>query len=259
VVIVAGRSAFPYQRIVEDLRSEILLARRKPGERLPSEHDLAKQYGTSRPTVRRAIAVLKAEGLVVTEQGRGAFVRPTPHVRLLVSGTNYRRHRRAGLSGFNAQAVEQGQAPQQDVLEVTTIGAPFEVSMRLNLDEGAPVVMRRRLFRLDGHPVAFCDSYYPVELVEGTAIADNENIDGGVHALIEDPAGPIRRVVARSVDDLVARMPTPDEVRGLALPPGMPVVRVIRTIYDSDDNPIEVQDTVAAADRHSFRYEVSMR
>jgi GntR family transcriptional regulator len=34
---------------------------------------------------------------------------------------------------------------------------------------------------------------------------------------------------------------------------------VIRTIYGSDDNPIEVQDAVAAADRHSFRYEVSMR
>jgi len=54
-------------------------------------------------------------------------------------------------------------------------------------------------------------------------------------------------------------MPTPDEVRGLGLPPGMPVVRVIRTIFDTDDIPLEVQDTVAAADRHTFRYEVSMR
>lgn len=259
MVTESGRSAFPYQRIVEDLRSEILSARRQPGERLPSEHDLAEQHHTSRPTVRRAIAVLKAEGLVVTEQGKGAFVRPTPHVRLLVSGSNYRRHRRAGVSGFNAQALEQGQAPEQEVLEVATIGAPRDVSMRLNLDEGAPVVTRRRLFRLDGHPVAFCDSYYPAALVEGTAIADTENVSGGVHALIEDPEGPIRRVVARSVDDLVARMPTPDEVHGLALPPGMPVVRVVRTIYDADDTPIEVQDTVAAADRHSFRYEVSMR
>jgi GntR family transcriptional regulator len=258
-VTEAARSAFPYQRIVEDLRAEILSAGRQPGERLPSEHDLAEKYQTSRPTVRRAIAVLKAEGLVVTEQGKGAFVRPTPHVRLLVSGTNYRRHRQAGLSGFNAQALEQGQAPQQEVLDVATIEAPLAVSMRLNLDEGSPVVMRRRLFRLDGQPVAFCDSYYPAELVEGTAIAENDNISGGVHALIEDPTGPIRRVVARSVDDLEARMPTPDEVQGLALPPGMPVVRVVRTIYDTDDNPIEVQDTVAAADRHSFRYEVSMR
>jgi len=256
---VAERLAFPYHRIIEDLRSDILSTRRQPGERLPSEHELAEQYQTSRPTVRRAVAVLKAEGLVVTEQGKGAFVRPTPHVRLMVTGKNYRRHRRAGLSGFNAQALEQGQAPQQEVLEVATISAPLEVSIRLNLDEGAPVVMRRRLFRLDGHPVAFCDSYYPAELAEGTAIANIENINGGVHALIEDPAGPIRRLVARSVDDLVARMPTPDELEGLGLPPGMPVVRVVRTIYDTDDNPLEVQDTVAAADRHTFRYEVSMR
>lgn len=250
--------AFPYERIVEDLRWEIISAR-QPGERLPSEHELAAQYRTSRPTVRRAIAVLKAEGLVVTEQGKGAFVRPTPHVRLLVSGTNYRRHRRAGLSGFNAQALEQGQVPQQELLEVATINAPLEVSMRLNVDEGAPVVVRRRLFRLDGYPVAFCDSYYPAELAEGTAIAESENISGGVHALIEDPDGPIRRIVARSVDDLVARMPMPDEVAGLELPPGMPVIRVVRTIYDIHDDPLEVQDTVAAADRHTFRYEVSMR
>jgi GntR family transcriptional regulator len=258
-VTEAERSAFPFHRIVDDLRGEILSARRRPGERLPSEHDLAAEYQTSRPTVRRAIALLKAEGLVVTEQGKGAFVRPTPHVRLLVSGTNYRRHRGMGLSGFSAQALEQGQSPEQDVLEVATIGAPIEVSMRLNLDEGAPVVQRRRLFKLDGHPVAFCDSYYPAELVEGTPITELENISGGVHALIEDPAGPIRRVVARSVDDLVARMPTAEEAHRLALPPGIPVVRVIRTIYDTDDSALEVQDTVAAADRHTFRYEVSMR
>jgi GntR family transcriptional regulator len=175
------------------------------------------------------------------------------------SGARYRRHRQAGLSGFNAQALEQVQPPQQEVLEVATIDAPPDVSMRLNLDEGAPVVARRRLFRLDGQPVAHCDSYYPAELAEGTAITDTENISGGVHALIEHPAGPIRRVIARSVDDLVARMPTPKEVQELALPPGMPVIRVVRTIYDTDDNPLEVQDTVAAADRHAFRYEVSMR
>ena len=254
-----GRAAFPYRRIADDLRSEILSARRAPGEKLPSEHELAAEYRTSRPTVRRAIAVLKAEGLVVSEQGKGAFVRPTPHMRLLVSGSNYRRHRRAGLAGFNAQALEQGQSPKQEILNVATEAAPPEVSIRLNIDEGAPVVVRHRLFRLDGEPVAVCDSYYPAAWAEGTAIAESENIDGGVHALIEDPTGPIRRVVSRSIDDLVARMPTRAEADGLGLPPGMPVVRIIRTIYDTSDEPLEVQDTVAAADRHTFRYEVAMR
>lgn len=48
------------------------------------------------------------------------------------------------------------------------------------------------------------------------------------------------------------------EVRLLRLPPGEPVFRILRTIYDSESRPVEVQDSVAAADRHRFRYEVDM-
>jgi GntR family transcriptional regulator len=54
-------------------------------------------------------------------------------------------------------------------------------------------------------------------------------------------------------------MPTPDEAAALALAPGVPVVRVTRTVFDSEDLPIEVQDSVMAADRHEFRYEEQMR
>jgi hypothetical protein len=39
---------------------------------------------------------------------------------------------------------------------------------------------------------------------------------------------------------------------------GAPVTRVLRTVLDSDDRPVEVQATIAAADRHEFRYEVAM-
>ena len=54
-------------------------------------------------------------------------------------------------------------------------------------------------------------------------------------------------------------MPTPDEARQLQLPPGVPVFRILRTVYDSEGQPVEVQDSVAAGDRHGFRYEVDMR
>jgi len=210
--------------------------------------------------VRRAIALLKAEGLVNTEQGRGAFVRPKPHVRLLLSGENFRRrHRRAGRSGFNAQVEEQGQTPEQRLLEVGWEPAPADVALRLDVDEGARVVVRRRLFVVNGEPVAFCDSYYPAELAAGTPLAEAERIAGSAYGLIEDPAGPIGRRLERSVDDLVCRMPTPEEVAGLRLAPGVPVVRTLRTVYDAQGRPVEVQDTVAAADKHQFRYEVAMR
>jgi GntR family transcriptional regulator len=256
---MATGESFPYRLIVDELRAEIMGGRRPPGSRMPSENELAAQYRTSRPTVRRALAVLKAEGLLSSEQGRGAFVRPTPHVRLLVTGASFRKHRALGLPGFNAQALEQGQRPEQQIRSVATIGAPAEVAMRLNVDEGSPVVVRRRAFLLEGQPVGLCDSYYPADWASGTAIEQSGRIRGGVYALIEDPNGPIQRQIARSVDDLVARMPTHEEAVELRLPPGVPVLRVLRTVFDSDDLPVEVQDSVVAADRHEFRYEEQMR
>jgi GntR family transcriptional regulator len=132
------------------------------------------------------------------------------------------------------------------------------VAIRLGIEDGSPVVVRRRLFLADGEPVALCDSYYPPDLADGTPLAKDRGIRGGVHALIEDPSGPIRRRIARPLDDLVSRMPTPQEAASLRLPQGVPVTRVLRTLFDSDDRPVEVQETIAAADRHEFRYEVAM-
>jgi GntR family transcriptional regulator len=138
-------SRFPYRGIVDEPRASILEGRLAGGERLPSHNELAERYRTSRTTMRRAIALLKAEGLVDTEQGRGAFVRPKPHVRLLRSGENFRRQRRAGRLGFNAQVEDQGQTLEQRLLDVGWVKAPREVALRLDVDDEARAAVRRRL------------------------------------------------------------------------------------------------------------------
>ena len=63
------------------------------------------------------------------------------------------------------------------------------------------------MFLADGELVALCDSYYPAGLAQGTQIAQDRGIRGEVRAVIEDPAGPVRRRIARSFDDLTSRMP----------------------------------------------------
>lgn len=171
----------------------------------------------------------------------------------------YRRHRGLGVPGFNAQALEQGQRPRQEIREVARIPAPAEVATRLDVGEGSDVIVRRLTFWLEDMPVALHDGYFPADLVTGTAIEQPRRIRGGAHAVIEDPEGSIRRHIARSVDEISGRMPTPEEARELVLPPGVPVFRVLRTVYDTEGRPLEVQDSVAAADRHRFRYEVEMR
>ena len=64
-------------RIVRGLGARILRGALKPGDRLPSEHELGDAFGVSRAVVREAITSLKAEGLVATRQGAGAFVLQT--------------------------------------------------------------------------------------------------------------------------------------------------------------------------------------
>jgi len=250
---------FPSRRIADDLRERIHSGHLVPGSEIPSENELAAEYSTSRKTARSALAILRSEGLITTGQGRRAVVRPRGQVGITVTGSNYRKHRSLGLPGFNAQALEQGQRPRQEIREVTRIAAPPEVAARLDVDEGAEVIVRRLTFLLEGTPVALHDSYFTADLAADTAIEQPSLIRGGAHALIEDPSGPVRRHIARSVDEISGRMPTPDEARILGMPPGVPVFRILRTVYDDAGRPVEVQDSVAAGDRHTFCFEVDMR
>lgn len=250
----AERQPFPYQRIAEDLRSKILSGELEPGERLPSRNDLARMYETTRATADHAIAALSAEGLAVSQQGRGAFVRQRPRVRLLNSGENYRLRRSSGKSNFIAEVEAQGQRGEQRILEVATVDAPPEIGMRLGLDDEDQVVVRRLLFLVDDVPVQLCNAYYPLALAGGTPLAGTAKIRGGSHSVIEDPAGPIRRRIRRFIEDLEVRMPVPGELEALRLDPGVPVVRVLRTAHDGEGMPVEVLDSIIPSDRHIFRY-----
>jgi GntR family transcriptional repressor for pyruvate dehydrogenase complex len=76
----SGPTAIGFRRenlaaqIVRGLGGQILRGALKPGDRLPSEQELTSTFGVSRAVVREAISSLKAEGLVATQQGVGAFV-----------------------------------------------------------------------------------------------------------------------------------------------------------------------------------------
>ncbi|MFE3201425.1 GntR family transcriptional regulator [Embleya sp. NPDC059237] len=65
----------PYQQVSSALRAQILTKKFQPGEQLPSGPELAKHYGVARMTVSKALKILQDEGLIVTRQGSGSFVR----------------------------------------------------------------------------------------------------------------------------------------------------------------------------------------
>src|SRR5271163_2996951 len=116
----------PSRAIAEAIRCQIESGELPPGAQLPSERDLASTYGTARNTAREAVRLLSDAGLVITDQGKGSFVRPlTPLIRL--GNDRYSpKYRETGLSPFLLECAKQGKAGRFEVLSIDHIQPPPE-------------------------------------------------------------------------------------------------------------------------------------
>lgn len=238
-----------YRQIADHLRDDITAGRLLEGERLPSESQLMGRYGTARNTARDAIALLRAEGLVEVHHGRGAFVRRRPPLRRLTHDRFTRRHRKTGKAAFLAEAAAEGWEPTVEILDIGPAPATGNVAERLGVEEGSTILRRYRRYLADGRPVEIAATSLPLDVVEGTTIAEPNPGPGGVHARLEE-AG---HRLAYLTEDVTARMPTPDETKLLRLPPGTPVLHLVREAH-TKDRVVEVTETVIAADRYVLSY-----
>jgi GntR family transcriptional regulator len=138
------------------------------------------------------------------------------------------------------------------MLQVSESQPSAEIADRLGIGDDDSVVVRSRRYLLDGKPVEIAVSYIPADLAHGTPICDPNPGPGGIYARLEEQG----HVLGRFTEDVTARMPTPQEVRLLNLPSGVPVFRLVRTAYDMDNRPVEVCDTVMASDAYQLSYEL---
>lgn len=243
-----------YKQVADTLRAAIRGGELTDGAPLASETELMERYGVSRNSVRNAVAVLRVEGLVVTEHGRGTFVRAHRPLRRLSSSRYSQAKRAARRAPLHAEAAEQGSRADQQLLGVEVVDLLTEVADRLGLLANEKALVRRHLLSVGGEPVQLADSYFPLSIAQGTRIERDEKIPGGVHAELEQELG---YELDRFVEELTFRMPTPEEARQLRMGAGVPVVRLLRTLYDTAGRALEVSDFVLAGDRHVLVYEVS--
>lgn len=242
-----------YLQIANALRRQITEGDLPDGAALSSVRTLVDEFGTAQGTVRQAIEQLKAEGLVATRQGRGTFVRKPRRLRRMGSTRHLRSQRAPSTAPLEAEAASQNFQRHADLTEVASVSAPREVAARMHLPAGTSVVRRSYLLSIDGEVAQTAKSYFAHELADGTTLAEQTKPTNGTHAYLVDSLGVTLGLV---VEELVARMPTPQEVTTLRLVPGTPVVDLIRTIYDTAQAPVEVTTFIIAADRHAFVYEV---
>ena len=243
-----------YKQVADALRAAIRNGELADGQPLASETELMQRYGVSRNSARNAVALLRLEGLVVTEHGRGTFVRAHRPMRRLSSSRYSKTNRQAAQTPSHDHAAEQDANEGEQLLGVDVVDPPEELADRLGLSADEKLLVRRDLLWVGGEPVQLAHNYIPLDVAQGTRLERDEKISGGVHAALEQELG---YELDRFVEELTFRMPTPEEARQLRMGAGIPVVRLLRTLYDASGRALEVSDLVLAGDRHVLVYETS--
>jgi GntR family transcriptional regulator len=136
---------------------------------------------------------------------------------------------------------------------VTTVKPPPEAAERLGTRGREKVVRRENWYFADGEPMQVGVTYIPTEVAAGSPLATDKKLArGSIYARFEELGYPIARIR----EEISARMPTPEEVAGLAIPPGVPVLEVLHTSLDDRRQPFEVTRFVLRADLNGLDYDM---
>jgi len=239
-----------YATLAARLRQQIAAGAFADGK-LPSEATLAREHDLARGTVRSAIDELVAEGLVISHNGRGHYVRTSTPLVWRASDPERNTDTSTSPSGAWARSVRaQGREPAE--LIGSQIGyADDRIAAWLDLPVGEPVSIRRRVRLVDGEQYSTADSWYPRSIVAGTEVELPGDVLPGIYAVFER----LGRPWVRTVDRWIARPPTRDEARELHIPRGVAVAEVVRRSFDAAGIPVRLSIFVLPGDRHEIEYE----
>lgn len=239
-----------HERIAADIRDQIMGGDLAPGASLPSTVHLKERFNASNATVQKALKLLKEEQLVIGKAGaavtvrehRQRTVRPASYMAPAGSGEPYR---------WLTETTRTGSRAHIALLEVAECEPPADAAEALRLPKRGTALLRRQLLVADDEPVELVASYYPLEIVGGTAMTGYRKIPGGTPTLLAELGYPPRL----SVDRVSARVPTQDQYQALRLPGGLPVLRTLRVVYSEAERPIEATVMVKAGHLYELQYE----
>ncbi|TCL08285.1 GntR family phosphonate transport system transcriptional regulator [Shimia isoporae] len=223
--------------IRDTLATEISNRTLRPGDKLPTEPELAERFKAGRHSVRRAVEALAKSGKVSIEQGRGTFVEEAP---LLTYSIGKRTRLRTNL-------LPQGCEVSGETLGSGVVKAAHGVANALEVANGTDVVESHRITLANGKPIAFGTSWYPADRFPDFA-ERREEIGSATETYksygIED--------YLRRDTEMYARPAKPEEAKTLKQHPDLPVIVVRKVDTDTDGIPISHSKVIWASGRVKF-------
>jgi GntR family transcriptional regulator len=223
--------------IAATLRREITSGQYAPGAALPPASELAERWGVSESTLALVYRLLRSEGLIRTQQGRGSIVNPVPVIRRDAVRRQLRETREGGgaRGAFDGELKAAGLEPRTET-EPGRAVPPREIAAILGIPEGAEAVCRRRRMYAGTETVQLATSWVPADIAAGTPIEQADTGQGGLYSRLAD-AG---HAPARFTEEVRVRVPDEHETDALGIDPDHRAYVITRTAYDSDGRAVEV-------------------
>src|SRR3954465_339899 len=226
-------SSVPKHLQLKDLLAGMLADGMQPGTPIPSERDLAEQYGLSRMTVRQAINALVADGRLERRLGRGTFVaQPKMDVQIR-------------LVGFTEDMRRRGMPASSRTLSFERIHASSALAAHLEVESGEPVVRLVRLRYADGIPMAIERTHLPERLVPGLVEA------GAPESLYRRLADEYGIVLTWGEQSIEAATTTVEDAPLLGIRPDGVVLVMARRSF-AEDVQVEYATSAYRADRYQL-------
>ncbi|MGH3087546.1 MAG: GntR family transcriptional regulator [Rubrobacteraceae bacterium] len=227
-----------YRSAARELAARIRGGDLGSGSRVPSERELAVEYGISRMTARSAIRLLERRGLVERRGRSGTFV-SAPKIELDLSA----------VAGFSARLLRQGISPGAEIIEARTVpvsdlDARGAEALEIEGDEPVHIVVRSRTG--NGEPLALEESYFPARYCPDLLEKD---LTGSIYGLLSRDYGLEASHLRQEVEVTQLDM---DAAEKLGARADVPVLRVTRVAWDSGRRPMEFARDLYRGDRLVF-------
>ncbi len=232
-----------------------------PGQRLPSERELAEELKTSRPTIRAALVRLQSENKVDIVPRSGVYVRFST-TRVTVGSANPRLtlpgEGNSRPSGSMVRETREPYASTRLTEPPSVRAAGKEIGQKLNIHPEVEVLHCRRVHVGSQAPFRLMDSYYPASLLEGWWEKGGEEVPVSVWLQRNKGLRPVR-----AAERLTVRMPTAEEASALRIARSQPVLEMDRWVWAQDRKNREIlyeySRIVFNASLHQFVYEYPLQ